>query len=73
MKHRALLTLTAASLCAALTGCGTGGVPAASSAVSSASAVSSSPPELTESDVLAAYAAAAEVYDWFDLCSLPTA
>lgn len=77
MKHRAFLTLTVASLCAALTGCGTGGVPAASSAappaVSSASAVSSSPPELTESDVLAAYAAAAEVYDWFDLCSLPTA
>ena len=77
MKHRAFLILTVASLCAALTGCGTGGVPAASSAappaVSSVSAVSSSPPELTEEDVLAAYAAAAEVYDWFDLCSLPTA
>ena len=41
MKHRAFLILTVASLCAALTGCGTGGVPAASSAappaVSSAS------------------------------------
>lgn len=30
-------------------------------------------PEPTEAEVTAAYERAAEVYDWFDLCSLPTA
>lgn len=64
-----VLLLSAAALICSLTACGDAG-----SAVSSASrqaVVSSAPPELTEADVLAAYDRAAEVYDWFDLYSLP--
>lgn len=66
---RALALLSAAALICSVTACGDAG-----SAVSSASGqavVSSAPPELTKADVLAAYDRAAEVYDWFNLYSLP--
>ncbi|MEA4941356.1 MAG: hypothetical protein VB094_02295 [Oscillibacter sp.] len=66
---RTLAFLSAAALICSLTACGDAG--SAVSAVSGQAVVSSAPPELTEADVLAAYARAAEVYDWFDLYSLP--
>ena len=66
---RALALLSAAVLTCSLTACGDAG--SAVSSVSEQAVVSSAPPELTEADVLAAYDRAAEVYDWFDLYSLP--
>ena len=63
---RALALLSSAALICSLTACGD-----AVSAASGQAVVSSAPPELTEADVLAAYHRAAEVYDWFDLHSLP--
>jgi len=66
---RALALLSAAVLTCSLTACGDAG--SAVSSVSGQAVVSSAPPELTKADVLAAYDRAAEVYDWFDLYSLP--
>ena len=66
---RTLAFLSAAALICSLTACGDAG--SAVSSVSGQAVVSSAPPELTEADVLAAYDRAAEVYDWFDLYSLP--
>lgn len=66
---RALALLSAAALTCSLTACGDAG--SAVSSVSGQAVVSSASPELTEEDVLAAYDQAAEVYDWFDLYSLP--
>ncbi|MET0016434.1 hypothetical protein [Oscillibacter sp.] len=66
---RALALLSAAVLTCSLTACGDAGSDVSS--VSGQAVVSSAPPELTKADVLAAYDRAAEVYDWFDLYSLP--
>ncbi len=60
MRRWLLLSLPLALL---LSGCGGPAAPAEPD----------SPADPTEAAVLAAYDAAAEVYDWFDLCSLPTA
>lgn len=67
--RRALALLSAAALTFSLTACGESG--SSGSSISGEAVVSSAPPELTEADVLAAYDQAAEVYDWFDLYSLP--
>ncbi|BAK99109.1 hypothetical protein OBV_19110 [Oscillibacter valericigenes Sjm18-20] len=66
---RALALLSAAALTLSLTTCSKSG--SSGSSISGEAVVSSAPPELTEADVLAAYDRAAEVYDWFDLYSLP--
>ncbi|WP_312279570.1 hypothetical protein [Oscillibacter sp.] len=69
MRKRALTLILLAALALAVSACGkpAGGTSSASSIHEEAA-----PSELTEADVLAAYEKAAEVYDWFDLCSLPT-
>lgn len=67
---RALALFSATALACSLAACG-GGSDLAS--ISSANVASSCSPEPTEADVLAAYTQAAEVYDWFNLCSLPAA
>lgn len=70
--NRALALLSAAAMTCSLTACGDARSCVSSvSSVSGQAIVSSVPPELTEADVLAAYDRAAEVYDWFDLYSLP--
>ncbi len=69
MRKRALTLILSAALALSASACGklAGGTSSASSLQEEAA-----PNELTEADVLAAYERAAEVYDWFDLCSLPT-
>ncbi|WP_312636820.1 hypothetical protein [Oscillibacter sp.] len=69
MRKRALTLILFAALALSVSACGkvAGGTSSASSIHEEAA-----PSELTEADVLAAYEQAAEVYDWFDLCSLPT-
>lgn len=69
MRKRALTLILFAALALSVSACGrpAGGTSSASSIHEEAA-----PSELTEADVLAAYEKAAEVYDWFDLCSLPT-
>ncbi|WP_293008245.1 MULTISPECIES: hypothetical protein [unclassified Oscillibacter] len=69
MRKRTLTLILFAALALSVSACGkpAGGTSSASSIHEEAA-----PSELTEADVLAAYEKAAEVYDWFDLCSLPT-
>ena len=69
MRKRALTLILSAALALTASACGkpAGGTSSASSLQEGAA-----PSELTEADVLAAYERAVEVYDWFDLCSLPT-
>ncbi|WP_312940489.1 hypothetical protein [Oscillibacter sp.] len=69
MRKRALALILFAALALSASACGysAGGSSSASSLQGEAG-----PSELTEGDVLAAYKRAAAVYDWFDLCSLPT-
>lgn len=69
MRKHALTLILFAALALSLSACGkpAGGTSSASSLQEEAA-----PSELTEADVLAAYEQAAAVYDWFDLCSLPT-
>lgn len=66
---RALTFLSAAALAFSLAACGASN--STGSSISGQAVVSSPSPEMTEEDVLAAYDQAAEVYDWFDLYSLP--
>ena len=63
-----LALLSAGALLCSLSACGSSN---AAPSTSSAASTVSSPPDLQESDVLAAYERAAEIYDWFDLASLP--
>lgn len=70
MRRRALSLILFATLALSVSACGR---PAGGTSSASALHEEAASPELTEADVLAAYERAAEVYDWFDLCSLPTA
>lgn len=64
---RALALLSTAALACSLAACGGSDL----SSTSSANVASAGSPEPKEADVLAAYTQAAEVYDWFNLYSLP--
>ncbi|WP_294855562.1 hypothetical protein [uncultured Oscillibacter sp.] len=69
MRKRALTLILFAALALSVSACGR---PAGETSSASSIHEEAAPSELTEADVLAAYEKAAEVYDWFDLCSLPT-
>ncbi|WP_369282765.1 hypothetical protein [Oscillibacter sp. GMB15532] len=70
MRKRALTLILSAALALSASACGT---PAGGTSSVSSLQEEAPPSEPTEAEVLAAYERAAEVYDWFDLCSLPTA
>lgn len=71
MKCALTLLFAAALACFASACGGSSDRDGDTSSLQGEAVASSAAPEPREADVLAAYTQAAEVYDWFDLCSLP--